>query len=131
MSTEATIIDLEKKFWQSIVDEDADTAIGMLTEPALMVSPMGSMQFDHQGYRKMAEHGSQVLKSYELSDLNVVFPNESTAVCTYRVKQSVAPRGEDSGTTEEMNDSSTWIRTLDGWKCVVHTETPAGGKRGN
>jgi len=129
VNTEATIIDLEKQFWQSIVDEDADTAIGMLTEPALMVSPMGAMRFDHQAYRKMAEHGSQVLKSYELSDLNVVFPNDSTAVCTYRVKQSVVPRGKDSGTVEEMNDSSTWIRTLDGWKCVVHTETPAGAKR--
>jgi hypothetical protein len=30
--------------------------------------------------------------------------------------------------TQEMNDTSTWIRTLDGWKCVVHTETPADSR---
>ena len=32
------LIDLEKKFWQSMVDQDADTAVKLLVEPALMVS---------------------------------------------------------------------------------------------
>ena len=48
-----TLIDLEKKFWQSMVDQDADTAIDMLSEPALMVSSHGAMKFDHAGYRNM------------------------------------------------------------------------------
>ena len=53
-----TLIDLETKFWQSMVDQDTDTALEMLTEPALMVSSHGAMKFDHAGYRKMAEQGS-------------------------------------------------------------------------
>jgi ketosteroid isomerase-like protein len=126
-----TIIDLEKKFWQSLVDQDTDTALGILTEPALMVGSHGAMQFGHDTYRKMAEQGTQVLKSFELTDMQVVFPNESTAVCTYRVKQTMAPRGENSGKPQEMNDSSTWIRTLDGWKCVIHTESPASQQQKN
>lgn len=121
------IVDLEKKFWQSIVDEDTDTALGMLAEPSLMVSSNGAMQFGHAEYRKMAEHGASVLKTFVLSDLNVVFPNDSTAIVTYHAKQTLAPRGSsDAGKTQEVNDSSTWVKTLDGWKCVMHTESHAG-----
>jgi hypothetical protein len=119
-----TIIDLEKKFWQSLVDNDTDVALGMLAEPSLMVSSHGAMSFDHARYRQMAEHGEQVLKSYELSDMQVMFPNENTAVATYHVKQTMGPRGKSDGaTTQEVNDTSTWVRTMDGWKCVMHTET--------
>jgi hypothetical protein len=50
-----TLIDMEKKFWQSMVDQDADAATGMLCEPALMVSAHGTMRFDHAGYRAPVE----------------------------------------------------------------------------
>ena len=68
-NTRETLIELEKRFWQSLVEQDADTAIQLLTEPALMVSEHGAMQFDHAGYRKMAEHGSMVLSSNERSTI--------------------------------------------------------------
>jgi len=124
------IIDLEKKFWQSIVDTDTDTALKLLCEPAVMVSSQGAMQFDHAGYRKMAEQGKQVLKSFELSDMKVVFPNESTAVLTYHATQTMGPRGKSDGATrQEVNDTSTWIKLGADWKCVMHTETPASGER--
>jgi ketosteroid isomerase-like protein len=120
-----TLIDLENKFWQAIVDQDADTAVEMLAEPSLMVSSHGAMKFDHAGYRQMAEKGTSVLKSFELSDVNVVFPNDSTAILTYHVKQQMAQRGDGKGALQEMNDTSTWIKTGDRWQCVMHTESPA------
>lgn len=123
-----TLIELENKFWQAIVDQDADAATDLLTEPALMVSSHGTMKFDHDGYRQMAEKGSMVLQSFELSDMNVVFPNDSTAVLTYHVKQKMAKRGDSKGALQEMNDTSTWIKKGDRWQCVMHTETPAGGE---
>lgn len=119
-----TLIDLEKKFWQSMVDQDTDAALEMLVEPALMVSSHGAMKFDHAGYRKMAEQGSMVVTSFELSNVETVFPNDTTAILTYRVRQEVAPRGDGESTEQEMNDTSTWVRTPGGWKCVMHTETP-------
>jgi len=126
-----TIMDLERKFWQSMVDNETDVALGMLAEPSLMVSSHGAMSFDHAKYRQMAEQGNSVLKSFELSDMQVIFPNDNTAVATYHVKQVMAPRGKSDGaTTEEVNDTSTWVKTMDGWKCVMHTETTAG-KAGN
>lgn len=119
------LIDLENKFWQSLVDQDSDTAVALLTESALIVSTQGAMQFDHASYRKMAEQGPRVLTSFKLSKMQVVFPNDSTAVLTYQVRQEVAQRGNDKRNVEEMNDSSTWVKTNGEWRCAMHTETPA------
>lgn len=119
------LIELEKKFWQSMVKEDTDVALSMLDQQALMVSQHGSMKFDHMQYRQMAQQGPMVLKDFKLGDIDVLQPTEDMAVLTYRVKQSVAPRGSNGeGTTQEMVDSSTWVRKEDQWQCVAHTETP-------
>ena len=120
-----TLIELENRFWQSLVDQDTDTALELLAEPALMVSAHGAMKFDHAGYRKMAEKGPMVLKDYTLSDMDVVFPNDTTAVLTYRVKQTFARRDASAGPTQEVNDTSMWIKSGEDWNCVMHTETAA------
>jgi len=120
-----TLIDLENRFWQSMVAQDADTATQMLTEPAMMVSSHGAMKFDHAGYRKMAEQGAMVLTSFELSDVDVLFPTDNTAIVSYHVKQELAARGGQDSTLQEMNDTSTWVKKGARWQCVMHTETPA------
>jgi ketosteroid isomerase-like protein len=120
----STLASLERKFWQSMVDHDTDVALNLLCEPALMVSAHGAMKFDHAGYRKMAEQGTMVVKSFEISDMEVMFPNDATAILSYRVEQAVAPRDKGATTEQEMNDTSTWIRTDHGWRCAMHTETP-------
>jgi hypothetical protein len=124
-----TVIDLENRFWQAIRDQDTETAVEMLSEPALMVSSHGVIKFDHDGYRQMAEKGAMVLTAFELSDMQVVFPNDTTAVMTYHVKQKLAPRGKKDEVVQEVNDTSTWVRDGTEWKCVMHTETMSNGAR--
>ncbi|MBS0453390.1 MAG: nuclear transport factor 2 family protein [Proteobacteria bacterium] len=119
------LIELERKFWQSLVREDTDAALSMLDQQALMVSSHGSMKFDHMQYRQMAQQGAMVLKDFKLGDIDVLQPTDDMAVLTYRVKQSMGPRGSsDTGKMQEMVDSSTWVRKDDQWQCVAHTETP-------
>jgi hypothetical protein len=130
-SPRETLIDLEMKFWQSMVEGDADTAVDLLGDHALMVSSHGALQFDHDGYRKMAAHGPNVLTDFELSDVDVMFPNDSTAILSYRVKQTVTPRGREKGAVQLVNDTSTWVRSGDRWQCVAHTETPSMASRKN
>lgn len=127
-TTHAAIIDLEKKFWQSMVDEDTDTALELLSEPALMVSDHGAMKFDHAGYRQMAEQGSMVVTGFTLSNEQVVFAGDDTAVLTYHVTQEIQSRSDGKKIRQEMNDSSTWVRHPGGWRCVIHTETPSATK---
>lgn len=119
-----TLVDLEKKFWSSLVAHDTDAAVDLLLEPALLVGSHGAKIFDHAGYRKMAEESPRVVKSFELSHMETVFPNDTTAILTYHVKQKLAAKEGGQSTAEEMHDTSTWIRMADGWKCAMHTETP-------
>ncbi|MDR7306833.1 nuclear transport factor 2 family protein [Rhodoferax saidenbachensis] len=120
-----TLIDLETKFWQSMVDQDTDTAVALLNEPALMVSAQGAFKFDHAGYRRMANKASMTVASFQLSDVEVVFPDDTTAIVTYGVKQEIVAPGLGEPLTQEMHDSSTWIQKGKRWQCVMHTETPA------
>ncbi len=121
------LVELENRFWQSLVDEDADTALALLAEPALMVGLHGAIKFDHAKYRQMAEKGSMVVKSFALSDMDVVLANEDTAVLTYRVQQSLSERGKSEEIKQEMADSSVWVRKDGEWRCAMHTETPVAG----
>lgn len=65
-----------------------------------------------------------VIKSFQLEDVDVVFPSDDTAILTYRVTQQVAPRDSGRGATQDMNDTSVWLRQGAQWRCVMHTETP-------
>lgn len=120
-----TVEALERRFWDALVAQDVPAATDLLAEPALMVSGHGAMRFDHAQYRKMAEQGSMVLKSFEMSDVQTTFATDDIAIVTYRVRQEMAGRGDADVTVQQMNDSSTWVRDASGaWKCVMHTETP-------
>ena len=119
-----TLIDLETKFWQSMVDQDIAAALQLLHDPACIATAHGAMKFDHVGYQKMAEQGSMIVTSFALSDVEVMFPTDTTAVLTYRVKQSVRARDGGQSITQDMSDTSTWVHLGNRWQCVLHTESP-------
>jgi hypothetical protein len=122
-----TLIDLETKFWQSMVDQNTEAALQLLHDPAMMATAHGAIKFDHAGYRKMAEQG-YVVTAFALSDIEVMFPADTTAVLTYRVKQTVGARDDGKSTTQDMSDTSTWVYLQKRWQCVLHTESPMEAK---
>lgn len=117
------IENLERSFWQSMVDREPSVATGMITEPALMVSGHGPMTFDRAGYTKMANNEQHRLVDYTLSDMDVLFPTDNVAIATYRAHQKM----EMDGKPLEFDsvDSSTWVKVDGGWKCAAHTESEA------
>lgn len=121
-----TLKTLERKFWKSLANQEVETALELIEEPALMINAQGSRKFDRATYRKMLKSGDMVLKSFELGDIDVLLPSESTAILSYDVKQVVTQRGQTGNGEQRMHDTSTWVRTGNQWKCVAHTETPAG-----
>ncbi len=58
---------------------------------------------------------------YKFSNVQVIFPNERTAVIGYKVKQ----KGMMDGKPYDMEaaDASTWTKSGDEWLCVTHSET--------
>lgn len=120
--TDQELIALEQRFWQTMVDGNTDDALRMLAEPAGMVSSHGAMQFDHAGYRKMADNDDYKLVSYQLSEFGVLRPTPDVAILTYNVDQTTNIKGQEL--QEQMCDSSTWVRRDNQWICALHTETP-------
>jgi ketosteroid isomerase-like protein len=114
---------LEHAFWKSLVDRDADAATAMLAPQALMVSSHGTLRFDPAQYAKMLEDPKHGLLEYTLSDMDVLFPSEDVAIATYKANQTMAMDGKEL--TQDVVDSSTWVRMGGTWKCVAHTESEA------
>ncbi len=58
--------------------------------------------------------------------MKVLFPNDATAVVTYKATQEVGSRDKKTASRSEVvNDTSTWVKDGSDWKCVMHTESPA------
>ena len=131
MTARQAIIDLEKKFWDTMISKDADTASALMAEKSLVTGPQGVALIKRGDFAKMMDGSKWTLESYELSDVEVLFPNDQTAVIGYKVHQ----KGEMDGTPYDMNcaDTTTWTQVDDEWLCSVHTETmlekPSGEKK--
>ena len=124
MPDSATIERLETEFWQSMVDKDADKAMTMIADECLITGPQGTMRSDPADYKRMTEAGEWELDQFEFSDVQVIFPQEDTAIIAYNVHQTGSMKGQEM----DLNcaDSSTWVRDGDEWKCALHTETIIG-----
>jgi ketosteroid isomerase-like protein len=121
MPSSDTIRKLETDFWQSMKDKDADKAMTMIAEECLVTGPMGAMKIDPKKYREMTRDGQWSLDTFELSDVDVIFPAEDTAVIAYKVHQTGTM--QDGPMDLTCADSSTWVRDGSSWKCALHTET--------
>jgi ketosteroid isomerase-like protein len=116
-----TIVKLEKTFWQSMVDKDADKAMRMIADQCLITGPMGTMRSDPADYKRMTEQGDWELDEFEFSDIQVIFPVEDTAIIAYKVHQTGTMKGKEMDL--RCADSTTWVRDGREWKCALHTET--------
>ena len=125
MTEKQTIIDLEKKFWDTMVSKDADTATDMMAKKSIVTGPQGVAEISRGDFSKMMEEGKWTLDSYRFSDIQVIFPDERTAVIGYKVKQ----KGMMDGKPYDMAaaDASTWTKSGDEWLCVMHSETTLDG----
>ena len=124
MPDSATIERLETEFWQSMVDKDADKAVTMIADECLITGPQGTMRSDPADYKRMTEQGEWEVDQFEFSDVQVIFPQEDTAIIAYNVHQTGSMKGQEM----DLNcaDSSTWVRDGEEWKCALHTETIIG-----
>ena len=124
MPDSATIERLETEFWQSMVDKDADRAVTMIADECLITGPQGTMRSDPADYKRMTEQGEWELDQFEFSDVQVIFPQEDTAIIAYNVHETGSMKGQEMDL--KCADSSTWVRDGDEWKCALHTETIIG-----
>jgi hypothetical protein len=116
------IIKLEHRFWDTMTSGDHEESAKLLAPKAAMVSDMGSMSFTPSEYVKMGQSSQFKIKDWSLTDEEVIFPTPNTAICMYKVKQTLEKDGVSQ--TTQNNDTSVWTKEGADWKCILHTESP-------
>lgn len=124
MDTKSEIIDLEKRFWQTMIDRDVDTAVGMMADHCIVTSAQGVANIDKATFAKMMRGGKWDLHAFWLEDVQVSSPAPDIAVIGYKVKEKLTVDGQKL--TMEAADASTWIRHDGKWLCTLHTESVLG-----
>jgi hypothetical protein len=110
------IISREKAAWQAFKDKKADEFKKLLSTDLVTVyaDGMHNLQQELDGMSKTD------MKSFDLSDFNVVFPNPKTAIITYKAKIEATSEGKDlSGT---YNVGSVWHTAKGQWIGIFHTD---------
>jgi hypothetical protein len=128
MKLDQEILDLEKQFWQSMIDKDAEAGVRLTADPCIVTGAQGVSRIDSKTFAKMVEHGTWILHDYEFSDVKVERVTDDVAVIAYKVRENLTVDGKKL--TMEAADASTWVRDGDGWKCALHTESVLGDPYG-
>jgi len=125
-AAEQTIIDLEQKFWRTMVDKDTEASVAMLPEKSIVAGAQGAALLTHDGYRGMARQGDALwrLKSFRFDDVKVIFPAENVAVIAYTVTEEMNVEGKPL--TLKAADATTWVRQDGKWLAALHTESVLG-----
>lgn len=121
-----TIIDLETKFWQAIVDSDTEAAVSLLTGKSVVTGAQGLGLLSKDDYRRMASEAGDryVLKSFKFGDVKVTFPAADVAVIAYKVDMDMDVEGE--ALKLEAADTTTWVKKDNDWLAAAHTEALLG-----
>jgi hypothetical protein len=126
MSDKQKIIDLEQKFWRTMVDKDTEASVAMLPEKSIVTGAQGAALLSHDDYRGMARQGDSLwkLKSFQLDDVKVIFPAKDVAVIAYTVTEEMEVEGKPL--TLKAADATTWVRQDNEWLAALHTESVLG-----
>lgn len=124
MTDRQEIIDLENRFWRTMIDKDVETATAMMADKSIVTGAQGAASIDNQSFARMMSEGKWSLESYTFSDIQVEFPAPDVAVIGYKVEENLMLDGEPL--TMEAADASTWVRQDGKWLCALHTESVLG-----
>jgi hypothetical protein len=124
MPTTDELLDVEKRFWQTMIDRDVATASALMAEACIITGAQDVAQIDRASFGKMLEGGQWTLLDYSFEDVKVINPTPDLAVIGYKVTEHV----EIDGRRIELKaaDASTWMRQDGKWVCVLHTESVLG-----
>jgi hypothetical protein len=106
----------EKAAWQAFKDKKTDD-FKKLVSPNLVAIYAEGMQTLQSELDTMAKSD---VKSYSLSDFNVVMTDADTAIITYKAKLESSMDGKDNSGT--FNCASVWQMKKGEWRAVFHTD---------
>ena len=111
------IISKEKAAWQAFKDKKADEFKKLVSGDLVAVYADGIYNMQHE----LDSMAKTDLKSFDLRDFNVFFPDHNTAIISYKAQMSATLEGKDiSG---NYNAGSVWHMANGQWMAVFHTDS--------
>jgi uncharacterized protein (TIGR02246 family) len=125
-TADSELLDVEHRFWEAMMDKDADAAGEMTDDSCIIVGAQGVSAIDAKSMAKMTEEGKWEIKEYlfDQKSTQVRFLTDDIAIIAYPVKERIVVDGKELEFT--ANDSSVWVRRDGRWRCALHTESLAG-----
>lgn len=119
------LVQLEKKYWQAIKDQDAKTCAELSADPCLVIGAQGVGSYTRQQMRDMMEkEQSYTLQDFELKDVKARMLGPDVGVVAYTVKEQLTVEGRP--VSLEAAESSTWVHHDGHWECAMHSESILG-----
>jgi hypothetical protein len=118
------ILNLEKRFWKSMVDKDVDAALKLTADPCIVTGAQGVSAIDKGTFTKMMTTAKWDLRDFSIDDVQVQQLGEDVAIIGYKVHEDLTVEG--SRLALDAADSSTWVRQNGSWLCAMHTESLIG-----
>ena len=123
--TERELLELERRFWQALKDDDVETALSMTDEPCVVTGPQGVASISKEAFREMMRSSPYKLNSFELGDdAQVRLLSDDVAIVAYPVHEEFTMDGKPL--VLDALDSSTWVRRNGRWLCAMHCEALKG-----
>jgi len=122
---EAELLDLEKRYWQALKDNDLDAALRLTDEPCILTGAQGVGLVDRKTLAAMMKSATYTLNRFELKDgAQVRLVRDDVAIVAYQVHEELTVDGKP--VTLDAADSSVWVRRDGRWLCAHHSESIAG-----
>jgi len=110
------LIGKEKSVWQAFKDKNADAFQKMVTPDVVAIYADGMMNLKSE----LESMSKTEMKSFSLTDFNVVMPDADTAVITYKADIETSTEGKDN--SGNYNCGSVWHMKNGDWKAVFHAD---------
>jgi hypothetical protein len=123
---DSEILDLERRYWQAMREQDVQTAVELTEFPCLIAGASGVRSVDQATYERMMTGGSWKIQAFEIEEgAKIRQLTDDVAVIAYGVREDMIVNGQPLKL--HAFDSSVWVRRGDGWKCAMHSESVATG----
>jgi hypothetical protein len=113
------LIAKEKSVWQSYKEKNADGFQKMVMKDVVAVYAGGMMDMKAE----LDSMGKADMKSFSLTDFNVVMPAADTAIITYKAEVEGTAEGKDN--SGNYNCGSVWKMKNGEWKAIFHADMKA------
>jgi hypothetical protein len=125
MAIGTELLNLERQYWQSMKDKDAEAGNRLTDFPVILTGAQGVGSMDAETVASMMNTGNWQLQDFELDeDVEVRMLSDDVALLAYKVHEDLMV--DDKPVSFDAADASVWVRRDGRWLCAMHTESLIG-----